>query len=85
MHTGMVALLYGFVCDALGLMAFGNSSDSICIGLDALAPYCTVVQGPKDKYKLFYAIQFMVQLCFDLCTGYTVLNHMIVNVALSRP
>jgi len=85
MHTGMAALLYGFECDALGLMAFGNSSDSTCIGLDELAPYYTAVQGPKGKYKLLYAFQFLVQLCFDLCTGYIVLKHMIVNDALSRP
>jgi len=85
MHTGMAALLYGFECDALGLMAFGNSSDSICIDLDESAPYCTAVQGPKGKYTLLYATQFLVQLCFDLCTGYIVLKHTIVNDALSRP
>ena len=66
-------------------MAFGNSLGSICIGSDELAPYCTAVQGPKGKYKLLYALQFLVQSCFDLCTGYTVLNYMIVNDALRRP
>jgi len=77
----MAALLYGFECDALGPMAFGNSSDSICIDLDESAPYCTAVQGPKGKYTLLYATQFLVQLC----TGYIVLKHTIVNDALSRP
>jgi hypothetical protein len=45
----MAALLCGFECDALGLMAFGNSLGSTCIGLDELVPYCTVDQDPKKS------------------------------------
>jgi hypothetical protein len=43
----MAALLYGFECDVLGLMAFGNSSGSTCIGLDELVPYYTAVLDPN--------------------------------------